>query len=165
MRTSANGTQGTTRIWRWRATWRVAWALLLITQILAPITERAVAATVAPANGAVAIKVNRTVPTVTPPSGELVFSIMPMDAEFLRAALFPEPIAPAFATTRQDNRDLAGALMAYHDAVKQTGGADAVDPILSFLATHPDSAWAPVLRLDLGIVYRQTGHFSNALEV
>ena len=107
--------------------------------------------------------VNHTAPIVTPPTSELRFSSQPTDAEFLRAGLFVEPLAPAAATTAQENRDLAQALLSYRDAVRQSGASDAVEPILAFLAAHPTSAWKPALQLDLGIVYRQTGHFSKAL--
>ena len=109
--------------------------------------------------------VNRTVPKVTPPTGRLAFSATPSDAEFLGTGLFSEPLAPVAGATVEENRDLARALLAYRDATRRTGDNDAVDPILTFLAAHPDSAWKPVLQLDLGIVYRQTGHFSKALEI
>lgn len=111
------------------------------------------------------IHVNRTIPQVAPPATRLSFSSSPTDAEFLRASLFPEPLAPAGKTAEQENRDLAEALLAYRDAIGRSGAPDAVKPILAFLAVHPHSAWRPVLQLDLGLVYRQTGHFSKAMEV
>jgi hypothetical protein len=79
--------------------------------------------------------VNRTVPKVPPPS-PLSFSAIPADGEFLRTGLFVEALAPVSTNTGQDNRDLAQALLAYRDAVRETGGTDAVEPILA-LATHP----------------------------
>jgi RHS repeat-associated protein len=108
--------------------------------------------------------VNRTVPKVTPP-GALNFSPVVRDAEFLRTGLFSEPLEPVTATTARENRDLAQALLAYRDAVRASGGSDAVGPLLDFLARHPDSPWKPVLQLNLGIIYRQTGHFSKALQI
>jgi RHS repeat-associated protein len=113
-----------------------------------------------PSSGAI----NRTVPTVTPPSG-LHFSASPSDAEFLRTGLFAEPLAPVAASTEQENRDLAEALLTYRDEVRRSGANDAVEPLVAFLAAHPDSTWKPALQLDLGIIYRQTGHFSKALDV
>jgi RHS repeat-associated protein len=92
------------------------------------------------------------------------FSSAPTDVQFLHAGLFPEPLAPAGKTTRSENRDLAHAVVAYRDAVRSTGDADAVEPLLVFLDRHPDSAWKPALQLNLGIIYRKTGHFSKALE-
>lgn len=107
--------------------------------------------------------VNHTVPKVAPPSAELSFSSDPTDAEFLRTRLFSEPLTPAAKTHSAENRELARALLAYRDAVRDTGDSDAVEPLIAFLDTHPDSAWKPVLRLELGIIYRRTGHFSKAL--
>ena len=104
--------------------------------------------------------------SVRPPSrSELAFSDSPRDTEFLHAGLFAEPLAPVNATTPEENQDLAHALLAYRDAVRTSGGIDAVDPLLAFLAAHPKSAWAPALELNLGLIYRQTGHFSKALQV
>lgn len=110
------------------------------------------------------LHVNHTVPTVEPPA-PLVFSSLPTDAEFLHTGLFAEPLAPVAATTPEENRALAKAILAYRDATQSSGASDAVDPLLTFLGSHPDSAWAPALQLNLGIVYRQTGHFSKALDI
>lgn len=109
--------------------------------------------------------VNRAVPKVVPPPKALSFSAAPTDVEFLHTGLFAEPLAPAAATSVEDNRDLSKALLAYRDAVRRTGDNDSVAPLLGYLATHPDSPWKPALQLDLGIIYRQTGHFSKALDV
>ena len=109
--------------------------------------------------------VNRAVPKVVPPPKALSFSAAPTDVEFLHTGLFAEPLAPATATSVADNRDLSKALLAYRDAVRRTGDSDSVAPLLGYLATHPDSPWKPALQLDLGIIYRQTGHFSKALDV
>jgi len=111
-----------------------------------------------------AVHVNRTIPKVSPPA-PLSFSAEPRDAEFLGTGLFTEPLAPVAETNSQDNRDLAQALIAYRNAVRSSGASDAVEPLLQFIAVHPDSAWNPVLQLNLGIIYRQTGHFSRALTI
>jgi RHS repeat-associated protein len=108
--------------------------------------------------------VNHTVPKVMPPS-EMSFSSPPLDAEFLRTGLFAEPLAPVASTTAQENRDLARSLFAYREAMETSGAIDAVEPLLQFLATHPASAWTPALQLNLGIIYRRTGHFSKALDI
>ena len=96
---------------------------------------------------------------------ELVFSDSPRDTEFLHAGLFVEPLVPVTSTTTEENQDLAYALLAYRDAVRASGGIDAVEPLVAFLMAHPKSAWAPALELNLGLIYRQTGHFSKALQV
>jgi len=108
--------------------------------------------------------VNRTVPKASAP-WELAFSSAPRDEEFLHTGLFAEPLAPVAATTVAQNRALAQTVLAYRDAVKQSGANDAVEPLLSFLAAHPTSPWTPALQLNLGIIYRQSGHFSKALDI
>jgi RHS repeat-associated protein len=133
-------------------------ALIITTLLGTALAERGEAATSGTAG------INRTVPKVTPPSVGS-FSSPPADAEFLRTGLFAEPLAPVAATTPQENRDLAQSVLAYRDAIGATGAADAVEPLLAFLAAHPTSPWKPALQLNLGMVYRQTGHFSKALDV
>ena len=108
--------------------------------------------------------VNRSVPKVSAPS-ELTFSSPPTDAEFLRTGLFDEPLAPVGRTTPRENQDLAQAVLAYRDSTRESGARDAVAPLLQFIEAHPNSAWKPALQLNLGMVYRQTGHFSKALEI
>ena len=41
---------------------------------------------------------------------------------------------------------------------------DAVGPLTDFLRAHPASRWRAALYLNLGIIYRRTGHMSKALE-
>jgi hypothetical protein len=108
--------------------------------------------------------VNRTVPVVMQPAA-LRFSSPPADSEFLQTGLFAEPLSPVAATSATENRDLADAVLAYRDEVHNSGAVDAVDPLLNFLTEHPASAWKPALQLNLGIIYRKTGHFSKALDV
>jgi len=116
-------------------------------------------ATVQPARS---VRVDRTVPWVTPPSG-LKFSSPPTDEQFLHTGLFPEPLVPVGASAPEENRDLARAVLAYRAATAKTGAPDAVSPLLAFLAVHPESVWKTALQLNLGIIYRETGHFSKAL--
>jgi tetratricopeptide (TPR) repeat protein len=95
----------------------------------------------------------------------MTFSSPPTEAEFLRTGLFAEPLVPVAATTAAENQDLAAALLTYRDAVKESGESDAVEAIAAFLDTHPASPWKPALQLNLGIIYRKTGHFSKALDI
>lgn len=76
----------------------------------------------------------------------------------------PEPLVPVGVTTPDENRELRDALDRYRQAVRLAGSRDAVEPLVEFLAHRPRSAWRPVLLLNLGLIYRQTGHFSRALE-
>jgi RHS repeat-associated protein len=79
--------------------------------------------------------------------------------------LFAEPLAPVAATTARENRDLAQAVLAYRDAIRESGANDAAEPLLAFLGAHPTSPWKPALQLNIGMIYRQTGHFSKALDI
>jgi hypothetical protein len=109
--------------------------------------------------------VNRTLPDVSPPAPGLRFTATPTDAEFLHAGIFLEPLVPVAATNAAENGDLAKAILDYRDLAEDGANRDAVEPLLKFLASHPDSAWKPALELNLGMIYRQTGHFSKALMV
>jgi RHS repeat-associated protein len=147
---------------RVRAQYRMGWVVgsgLMITALLCTsVVDHVRAATSVPTG------INRAVPKVSPPA-ELTFSSPPRDAEFLHTGLFAEPLAPVAATTPEENRDLAQAVLAYRDTTRESGANDAVQPLLTFLAAHPASPWKPALQLNLGMIYRQTGHFSKALEV
>jgi RHS repeat-associated protein len=103
-------------------------------------------------------------PAIAVPVVGLNFSENPSDEEFLQANLFLQPLIPVGRSTREENRDLASALMAYQSAMRH-GDLDAVEPILNFLAHHANSAWTAALQLDLGGIYRRTGHLSKALDV
>jgi hypothetical protein len=89
-----------------------------------------------------------------------VFSPNPTDAEITRARVFDEPLVPATSEVDAgENTALAGAIRQY----LQAGGGEAVRPFTEFLGVFPQSRWRPVLMVNLGIVYRRTGHFSRAL--
>jgi RHS repeat-associated protein len=140
-----------------RGLWRAVLALNVAALLGTFVADGAWAANHAP-------NVNRTVPNVSSPA-VLSFSSPPTNAEFLRTGLFAEPLAPVAATTPAENRDLARSVLAYRDAVQRMIANDAVGPLLEFLAAHPASPWKPALQLNLGMIYRQTGHFSKALDV
>ncbi len=87
------------------------------------------------------------------------------DEELSRLGVFDEPLVPVGATSPEDNRALADALDGYQAAVRIRGARDAVAPLLKLLDEHQASPWAPSVMLELGAIYRQTGHFSKALEI
>ncbi len=87
----------------------------------------------------------------------------PSDAELLRVDMFDQPLVPSRPTTRAENRALASALGEYRQESASLG-VDAVGSLEGFLASHPDSPWRAALLVDLGAIYRKTGHFSRALE-
>ena len=84
----------------------------------------------------------------------------PSDSQMLRYGLFPDPLVPVGAQTEPDeNRGLAAALVEY----RRASHPDDLDPILSFMHQYPNSPWNASLLPNLGILYRKTGHFSNAM--
>lgn len=91
------------------------------------------------------------------------FSDAPTDQEILRAGMFVQALVPVGPTTPGENKELAGLLETYEGAVRR-GNRDAVEPFVGFIQSHPRSPWKPALEMDLGAVYRRTGHFSKAFE-
>ena len=90
---------------------------------------------------------------------------LPTDVDIFHSGLFVEPLTPVKTTTAAENRALASALKQYQAARERAGWPDAVESLQQYLNAHPDSPWKPALELNLGIIYRQTGHFSKALDV
>jgi YD repeat-containing protein len=85
----------------------------------------------------------------------------PEDESFKYIGCMPEPFVPvAEATSIEERRALAFALRAY----MKNENAEAVEPLKSFVADYPDSAWTPGLLLNLGIIAYDTGYFSEALD-
>ena len=84
------------------------------------------------------VKVNRTVPKVTPVSAFPVFSEPPTDAEITRARVFEEPLVPMGGTaTVDENRALSAALLAY----LKKGVTEDLSQVEAFLDQYPNSAW------------------------
>ncbi len=107
-----------------------------------------------------AIKVNRTVPKVTPVSSLPVFSANPADDEIMHARVFEEPLVPMGApTNNEENRALVAALLAY----LKNGNSENLSSLEMFVENHPQSAWRVSLLTNMGIVYRRTGYFTRAL--
>ncbi|HEV3272526.1 MAG TPA: cysteine peptidase family C39 domain-containing protein, partial [Candidatus Methylacidiphilales bacterium] len=108
------------------------------------------------------VKVNRQLPSFTPPSTSLSFSDHPTDQEIFTYSLFAEPLVPIGGkTTRTENAELAKALLIF----SQRKVRDDYRALEDFLATHPQSAWRISLLTDLGWLYRQTGWYSKSLTV
>jgi YD repeat-containing protein len=112
--------------------------------------------------------VNRTAPKVSPPPGAPLFSAAPTDAEIMAAKIFDEPLVRIkiagddadAATRRAENAALAAAIARY----KRAEDPEAVAPFADFLTDHPASEWRVSLLANLGLTYRRTGYFSQALE-
>lgn len=98
------------------------------------------------------------------PDIRLRFSEHPTPQEISRARVFTEPLVPLGTPASEENNDLAQALTRFASA-PHPDRIEAASPLERFLRKHPRSAWRPSLLLELGIFYRQTGHFSRALKL
>lgn len=107
------------------------------------------------------VRVNRTVPRVTPPSLTPHFSAIPTAEEITRARVFREPLVPLEEPTREENVALAAAVLEYRSA----GGAHAEQPWRQFLDAYPKSSWRPSILVSLGTIVRDRGGFSEALDL
>lgn len=108
------------------------------------------------------VTVNRTVPAVSRAPLAPVFSARATDAELFRARIFEEPLLPLDGeVVASENQALVNALRAY----LALGGRDAVEPLQRFLSAHPQSRWRASLLMNMGLVYRRTGHLLRALRV
>lgn len=90
-----------------------------------------------------------------------VLPAAPSDLEVERAALFEERLVPLGGTTTADeNAALSEALRT------ALGRRDPynTDEIEGFLRDHPNSPWRASLLTNLGIVWRETGRYSQALD-
>lgn len=84
----------------------------------------------------------------------------PTDEEVERALLFGERLVPlGVATTPAENRALASAIAAYFDRDDRfnTGELEA------FLRDHPATPWRASLLTNLGLIWRETGRYGEAL--
>jgi RHS repeat-associated protein len=107
------------------------------------------------------VKVNRTVPNVSPPKTTLEFPANPTTQEISRARVFEVSLVPVGGEPSvEENAALAGALLGY---AKRTGPDD-FSSLTEFLDTHPNSTWRAALLTGLGFEYYNTAHYSLALE-
>src|SRR5260370_3640299 len=96
----------------------------------------------------------------------LHFSDPPTDQEILVSGVLPQPLAPVGgAAEAEENRAVAQALLKYRNSLRRGALPDAVGPLTDFLRSHPASRWRAALELNLGIIYRRTGHMSKGLVV
>ena len=107
--------------------------------------------------------VNRNVPVdlpVTLPA----FSAWPTEAEITAKGGLQEPLVPVgnVKPTATEDKALAAALTAYR-TIRGDHPED-VSALTGFLASYPASPWRAALLTNLGLIYRQTGYFSRALD-
>ncbi|HWD92517.1 MAG TPA: RHS repeat-associated core domain-containing protein [Verrucomicrobiae bacterium] len=106
------------------------------------------------------IHVIRRPPISQSKSVPITFSESPTDEEFFRTRVLPCPLFPSEITTAAENKALANALLEY-DRLEQSG--DGTSVLSGFLKAHPKSPWKPALLVNLGIVWRERGYFSRAM--
>jgi RHS repeat-associated protein len=105
-------------------------------------------------------QVNQISPKAVTPPGPLTFSNSPTDAELMIAHVFMEQLVPIGGhTTVGENEALVRAILRF----KQLGDDGNTTPFSEFLNQYPHSAWKASLLTNLGILYRRSGHWTEAL--
>ncbi len=106
------------------------------------------------------VMVNRKVPKVAPPAGELTLRDAPSMADIVNARVFREPLVPVGGVpTHAENAALGRALLKF--AKGEEAGSDVA--LRRFLVDFPESAWRASLLLNLGTRYRSLNAYSRAL--
>ncbi len=110
------------------------------------------------------VTVNRNLPkNILSPEEAMpaTFSKEPTDKEIFRVHFFEEPLVPmegkAFS---EENKALVYALVAF----SQRKSPDDFTTITKFLKEYPQSRWRGALLANLGIVYRRTGYYNEAMD-
>lgn len=110
------------------------------------------------------IAANRTLPGGILPSGEAIpanFSTDPTDQEIFRIHFFEEPMVPAnISATTGENLALVYALAGF----STRKGPDDFSALLNFLKSYPKSRWRGALLTNLGICYRRSGYYNQAVK-
>jgi RHS repeat-associated protein len=114
-----------------------------------------------PPSRSVPTKVNRTLPRGRAVPLVPAFTAWPSEAEIKAALVFAEPLlAVGGESTLAERKALAGAVTAYARA----GRGEDFRPLEAFLAEHPDGRYRPALLANLGLLHREAGRFSRAIE-
>src|SRR5258705_2458175 len=110
------------------------------------------------------VTVNRTIPKNVLQAGAIMparFSKTPTDEEIFRVHFFEEPLVPVTGTgTPGENAALVVALAGF----SQRSNADDFSSITNFLKKFPGTRWRGSLLANLGIVYRRSGYYGQAME-
>ncbi|HEY9773582.1 MAG TPA: cysteine peptidase family C39 domain-containing protein, partial [Planktothrix sp.] len=92
---------------------------------------------------------------------KLEFSSDPSDLEIQTARVFREPLAPMTgAAVAGENAALAKALVSF----KSTDDPENISALTSFIKEQPQSRWVPALQLNIGLLRKDTGYFSEAMQ-
>jgi len=150
---------------------RIAIAVVVAGQVLsgAPIfAQEAARAAVAAGDRALAtaqkkieksrVRVNRTVPTVTPPNIDPMFGLNVTTAALMKARFFPEQLIPTSEPTADDNAALARTL----ERVAISPRDRHPEILNAYIQDHPASPWRATLLATAGTLYAREGYFSRA---
>lgn len=110
------------------------------------------------------MQINREVPVDLPIIARYTFTNSPTADEIFAKAGLMEPMVWVGTSnpTADENRVLAVALEAYRKT--KSDNPEDVSALTSFLNAHSTSGWRAALLVNLGLIYRQTGYFSRALD-
>lgn len=108
--------------------------------------------------------VNRTLPKNILPVGAAMpagFSKEPTDEEIYRVHFFEEPMVPGKgAESAGENTGLVYALVGF----SQRKSPDDFSTLTRFLEKYPRGRWRGALLANLGLVYRRTGYYNQAVD-
>ncbi|HJP60465.1 MAG TPA: cysteine peptidase family C39 domain-containing protein, partial [Gemmatimonadaceae bacterium] len=104
------------------------------------------------------VKVNRTVPKVTPPNIDPMFGMNVTTAALMKARFFPEQLIPTSEPTAEENAALARTLERVAIVSPDRRG----EILDAHIQEHPSSPWRPSLLATAGTLYAREGYFSRA---
>ena len=104
------------------------------------------------------VRVNRTVPRVTPPVLEPAFGVHVTTEMISRSRIFEETLIPVGEPSAEENRVL-GQLLQIIASMPRDQQAMRID---EFLKTYPSSAWHPSLQTNAAVLYAREGYYSRA---
>lgn len=108
------------------------------------------------------VRVNRTVPRVSPPVLTVAFGASPTAEALSRARVFPEPLVPVGGVpSRAENVALARALEAFAAGPERT---DRARVLQAYLAEAQGTPWRASVAVNLGTMLWRDGYFSRATQ-
>jgi RHS repeat-associated protein len=106
------------------------------------------------------VRVNRTVPAVTPPSLDVSFGAEVSTAEVRRVRMFSELLTPTREPSAEENRDVARVLQLLASGSVTSDGY--IAHLDRFFVDHPASPWRASLAANAAAFYARAGYFSRA---
>ena len=153
------------RLLRVATSWVIAGQLIsgapLLAQETARVAVKAGNQAIAKAERKIAkasVRVNRTVPKVTPPNIDPMFGMNVTTAALMKARVFPEQLIPTAEPTADDNAALARTLERMAITKPERRGAI----IDEHIQDRPTSPWRASLLANAGTLYAREGYFSRA---